>query len=294
MTSHQVVSYCKKILRSSGRPKIGHFGTLDPFACGVLLIGINGAQRLNDYIHDYLPKTYLAVGKLGIYSDTGDMTGEIIQRDETNYGPEVIASFSPEFIEQQLQEKFLGNYFQAPHKYSAAKHEGKKLYQWAREGVEIVKEKKQRQIYKIEVVKFSYPYLSIRFEVSSGTYIRTLFSECAQYLGTLGTLVSLVREQVGAEHMNSSLKKGKWELNSFNASFISPWEILKFGNIVFEAKEARLYSNGVRLKEDRANLINKESLSSKENIYWVKDMNDNYLGMAQILDGEIISRINFN
>src|SRR5690606_24557557 len=98
------------------------------------------------------------------------------------------------FIEEKLREKFLGDYWQAPHKYSASKFEGKALHEWAREGVEIAKEQVLRHVYDIRVVKYKYPYLSVRVTVSSGTYVRTLFSDFAGYLGTLGALVSLVRE----------------------------------------------------------------------------------------------------
>ena len=118
---------------------LGHFGTLDPFASGILLIGVAGAARLNDYVHDHAPKTYLAVGKLGVETPTGDLTVEVTQVDEGRYLKEEIAHFSKDFIESQLQENFLGQYWQAPHKYSAAKFEGKALHEWAREGVEIKK-----------------------------------------------------------------------------------------------------------------------------------------------------------
>ena len=101
------------------------------------MIGIGGAARLNEYIHELLPKTYLAVGKLGIETPTGDHQSEIIQRDDSVYLKKEIASFSREFIEEKIREKFLGDYMQAPHKYSAAKFMGRNLHVWAREGVEV-------------------------------------------------------------------------------------------------------------------------------------------------------------
>ncbi len=196
MSSYDVIRVFK---RSFGKSlgKVGHFGTLDPFACGVLLIGVGGAARLNDYIHNCMTKTYLAVGKLGEETDTGDFTSPVTQTDLSPYLEQTISKLDKKFVEHALKKRFEGEYMQSPHKYSAAKFQGKKLLQWAKEGVEIKKEQKKRHIYHIEVVKFEYPYLSIRFEVSSGTYIRTLFSECANHLGTIGSLVSLVRENVG-------------------------------------------------------------------------------------------------
>ncbi len=128
VTSYDVVRHFKRHL-PQGFGKIGHFGTLDPFASGVLMIGICGAARLNDFIHDFLPKTYLAVGKLGIETPTGDYTSEITQKDESLYLSREIASFSREFIEEKLKEKFIGDYWQAPHKYSASKFMGKNLHE---------------------------------------------------------------------------------------------------------------------------------------------------------------------
>lgn len=211
MTSQQCVRLFKRNLPKDIK-KIGHFGTLDPFACGVLLVGIEGAMRLNELVHEYLPKTYLSVGKLGVETPTGDLTSEVTQTDQGNYLKEVIAKFDKSFIAQELQKKFLGHYMQAPHAFSAAKFQGRPLYEYARSGQVIKKEKKQKEIFKIEVVKYEFPYLVLRTTVSSGTYIRTLFAEMANHLGTIGTLVSLVRESVGHLHMKDSLKKSLWNL----------------------------------------------------------------------------------
>src|SRR5690606_16997732 len=213
MTSYDVVRHFKRHL-PQGFGKIGHFGTLDPFASGVLMIGIAGAARLNDFIHEYLPKTYLAVGKLGVETPTGDLTVEPVQIDDSRFLREEIARLPKDFIKEKLREKFLGDYWQAPHKYSAAKFEGKALHEWAREGVDIKKEQVLRHVYDIKVIKYKFPYLSVRVRVSSGTYVRTLFSDFAQYLGTLGTLVSLVRESVGNEvHFKKALKRKNWPLD---------------------------------------------------------------------------------
>ena len=143
MSSQHVVRLFKR--KFPKKTKIGHFGTLDPFATGVLMIGVNGAQRLNEYIHECLPKTYIATGILGLETATGDLTEEPTQRDDSEYLRTVIKDFSKEFIETHLRKKFLGVYMQAPHKYSAAKHEGKALHEWARAGVEIKKEKKVKK-----------------------------------------------------------------------------------------------------------------------------------------------------
>lgn len=292
MTSYDVIRHFKRNL-PKGYGKIGHFGTLDPFASGVLLIGVNGAARLNDFIHEFLPKTYLAIGKLGVETETGDLTVEPCQVDNSIYLKKEISNFSKEFIQTFLQEKFLGEYYQAPHKFSAAKFEGKALHKWAREGVEIQKEKKKRHVYSIEVVKYEFPYLSIRVKVSSGTYVRTLFSDFANALGTLGTLVSLVREEIGVCNLKNKIAKRSWpdgEEWDFEKFGVLVEELLPFGEIHFLGKEAKLYKNGVSLKLDRAYKINDSNLSSE--YYWVRDEDETLLGLAKIVDNQI--KVQFN
>lgn len=211
----------RKFKRVCPRPfkKMGHFGTLDPFACGVLLVGINGACRLNDYIHNELSKTYLAIGKIGSETDTGDCTGSIIMED-LDVEKSNLPNMSMSEIQSLLEEKFLGEYMQAPHMFSAAKHEGKPLYEYARAGIEIKKEKKRRFIHKIEVVKYHFPYISIRFEVSSGTFIRTLFSDSARELGSMGSLIGLVRESIGPISFVDGIKNLEKENLPYIENFI--------------------------------------------------------------------------
>jgi tRNA pseudouridine55 synthase len=287
ISSFDVIRNWKRRLRGHG--KIGHFGTLDPFASGVLMLGITGAQKLNNFIHDCLPKSYLAIGKLGVETETGDLTVEPAQIDETDFLKFEISKFSEKFIEEKLRDQFLGEYWQAPHKYSAAKFEGKALHKWAREGVEIKKEKKQRFIHDIKVVKYDFPYLHIHFEVSSGTYIRTLFSECANYLGTLGCLEGLIREKVGMCTTENSIKKEEWD--NEDHTYIDVDEVLDFPSFILAEKEANLYMNGVRLKINR---IKEESAGRLQFPYrWVRDESNEILGLAEIVDDEFHSKINF-
>lgn len=289
ITSYDIIRKVKPHFKSQG--KIGHFGTLDPFADGVLMLGVAGAQRLNEFIHSELTKTYLAKGILGIETDTGDLTVSPSQEDKSDYLKTVISTFTSEFIEEKLQEKFLGTYFQAPHKYSAAKYEGRPLHEYARQGIEIKKEKKERFIYKIEVEKFEFPNLWIRFEVSSGTYIRTLFSECANLLGTIGTLEDLTRESVGTVNIGSSLSIDKL-VNPPDWPLLNIDEVLKLNSIYFAEKEEKLFINGVRLKNDRAFKI--ESEIENKNYYWIRNQSGDILGLAFINDEDlIVSKIVF-
>lgn len=289
LSSQQIVSLCKRKLKSYR--KIGHFGTLDPFAQGVLMLGVDGAQRLNEYIHECLPKTYLAKGILGVETDTGDLTVAASQLDQSCYTKSVIANFELDFIQTQLEKSFLGKYMQSPHKYSAAKHEGRALHQWARDGVHIKKEEKERFIYKIEIVKYDFPHLWIRFEVSSGTYIRTLFSHCAQALGTIGVLEDLIREKVGHCTVENSFNLEM--CTEENLPVVNMQDVLPFSSLVLKPKEARLYSHGVKLQRDRAYNLRPGQLDCP--YYWVEDIDHKLYGVAQISEeNEICSRVNFS
>lgn len=287
MSSYDIVRHFKRHL-PNGFGKIGHFGTLDPFACGVLMIGISGAARLNDFIHDELPKTYLAVGKLGVETPTGDPTSEVSQRDESRYLSQEIAGFDRNFIEERLQEKFLGDYWQAPHKYSAAKFEGRNLHEWAREGIEVKKEPVLRHIYGVEVVRYAFPYLSVRVRVSSGTYVRTLFSDMARYLGTLGSLIALVRESVGAISIASAIKKSEWPLErdeGFLAKGIRVDRILPFPSVELSPEKVVAFRNGAFLKDLEV---------AEATHHWMKTPEDQLLGLAQRVGAELRPKINFH
>ncbi len=295
MTSYDVIRHFKRSL-PQGFGKIGHFGTLDPFASGILMIGICGAARLNDLIHESLPKTYLAVGKLGVETPTGDTTSEIIQRDESLYLKNEISQFSVPFLELRLREKFLGEYWQAPHKYSAAKFMGKNLHEWAREGVEVKKEAVKREIYKIEVVKYAFPYLSIRVQVSSGTYIRTLFTEMCHYLGTLGSLVSLVREEMGHIHFRDSLHKKNWPMDK-NPSILKEGleihEVLPFSILKLSPDQSVSFKNGAFLNPEQLTIHKQSNLS--ETYFWMMGDDGLILGLGEKkLAHELRPKINFS
>jgi tRNA pseudouridine55 synthase len=250
ITSYDVVRHFKRNL-PEGFGKIGHFGTLDPFAEGVLMIATGGAARLNDFIHEYLPKTYLATGKLGEVTPTGDPTSEVTQIDSSPYLTQEIARLPKEFIEERARLRFLGEYLQTPHKFSATKFMGKNLHEWAREGVEVKKEAVARTIYSLDIVSFEFPLLTIRSTVSSGTYIRSLFTELSQELGTLGHLLTLKRESVGHIESKNGLQEADWPEErdpEFMKKGIPVKDVLSFGEINLSEEEMKLFRNGAFLK----------------------------------------------
>ncbi len=295
ITSYDVIRHFKRNL-PPGFGKIGHFGTLDPFACGVLMIGISGAARLNDFIHDLLPKTYLAVGKLGVETPTGDYTSEPSQVDTSLYLTKEIARLPKTFLQERLREKFLGDYLQAPHKYSAAKFMGKNLHEWAREGVEVQKEEVLRKVHSIEVVKYQFPYLAVRVTVSSGTYVRSLFSDFANDLGTLGSLVSLVRESVGPVTTRDALHRRDWpqdKASEILGRALRVDSVLPFAKIVLDEKLTTKFKNGGFLKPSELTFAGPRSFGT--DYFWITDRADRLLGMGQqVSSEEIRPKINFH
>jgi tRNA pseudouridine55 synthase len=208
------------------------------------LVGVGGAARLNEFVHAHLPKTYLAIGKLGIQTETGDWQGKIKQTDEGPYGKQVISQFDLPFLKERLHARFLGRYFQVPPVYSATKFQGRPLHEWARQGVEIKKEPVEREIYRLELIRWSYPYLSFRVTVSSGTYIRTLFEDMAQELGSLGHLIGLVRESIGGLHLKDSLRLSKFG-DDWEKMGIRPEDALKFERIQLPEARTKAFLNGL-------------------------------------------------
>ncbi|MDA9793214.1 hypothetical protein N9B72_01390 [Bacteriovoracaceae bacterium] len=291
MGSFDVVRHFKRILGKEFG-KIGHFGTLDPFAEGLLMLGLARGAKLNDYVHNLMPKTYLAKGILGQFTETGDLTVDKIQVDDSPYLKEVIATFSKDFIQEKLREEFIGEYWQAPHKYSAAKFQGKKLHQWAREGVDIKKDKKRREIYDLEVVSYNFPELWIRYTVSSGTYIRTLFSEAAQLLGTLGVLKDLVREKIGHIDMSTSIKSQDWPTER-------PWDpiphalqvddVLDIPKVTVNDFQANLISNGVVLELEKH-----DDIKCSGPFCFIYNNENELLSLCGIKDNKLKIEINFS
>ena len=281
VSSFDVVHYFKKNL-SFNFGKIGHFGTLDPFADGVLLIGIQGAQKLNDYVHQLLPKTYRARGVFGGKTDTGDLTVPVSVIKEINLDWQ---KENKKVLEDFFGEKFLGEYWQSPHAVSATKFEGKRLYQHALEGRFIEKAKVKREIYSFEILDYQYPFLDFVVTVSSGTYIRSLFEEMADLLGGVGALESLSRISIGQMKLAQAIAKEQWPVKNDSFSleeFATPLDkVLELDHIYLTLTQTKRYIKGQRLLlsdiEKRANSLP----ICSENFYWVYNEDGILLGFAR-------------
>ena len=239
-TSHDVVAKLRGILKIK---KIGHTGTLDPEAEGVLPICIGNATKLCDLITDK-QKEYQGVLKLGVRTDTQDMTGKIIQ----SYDGDI--NFSKKEIEEVVQG-FVGNISQIPPMYSALKVNGKKLYDLARQGIEVERKPRNITIHYINIDEVNMPYVTMTIGCSKGTYIRTLFNDIGDKLKTYGAMEKLLRTKSGNFVLDNTIKLSEIEcLIKEDAlmncdSFITTDEVLSdFQKIHLKDEYKRFVMNG--------------------------------------------------
>lgn len=182
-TSHDVVAKLRGILKMK---KIGHTGTLDPEAEGVLPVCLGKGTRLCDLLTDK-DKTYEAVLLLGRTTDTQDTTGTVLKESPVTADEEEVRTAILSFLGEQKQ---------VPPMYSALKQNGKKLYELARAGIEVEREARKITIHAIEILEMKLPYVRFRVSCSKGTYIRTLCNDIGEKLGCGGTMDKLLRTRV--------------------------------------------------------------------------------------------------
>ena len=287
ISSFGVVHHFKKNLNFDFG-KIGHFGTLDPFAEGVLLVGIQGAQKLNDYVHQLLPKTYKARGVFGARTESGDFTSVVTEKKDID---DVWKYEKREVIEAYLGEKFLGEYWQSPHAVSAAKFEGKRLYKHALEGRMIEKEKIKREIFSFSVSNYSYPFFEFIVTVSSGTYVRSLFEEIAKLLGGCGALDNLERLSIGSLLVEQALEQSSWPVKGKNFDLertgIPLDRILELDHLYLKLSQTKIYLRGQRLDLDQLEKKRNTRLICSENYYWVYNEDGTLLGFGRPKDGQL-------
>jgi tRNA pseudouridine55 synthase len=209
-TSHDVVAKVRNNLKKEvgHKVKVGHTGTLDPFATGLLVLMIGSfTKRAEEF--SKLDKVYEAEIVLGSVSSTGDPEGEITKEsDKTPTQEEVIETL----------EKFKGQVEQTPHKFSALKIDGQRAYKLAREGKEVKLEPRKVTIYSIEDIEYKYPTLKFSTRVSSGTYIRSLAEDIGKDLSTGAYLSALRRTEVNKFNIRDSLN-----LNDLDGKSISSY-----------------------------------------------------------------------
>ncbi len=258
LTSNDIVKKVKKILNT----KVGHTGTLDPNATGVLPLLLGNATKISKYLinHD---KEYEAVIKLGAKTTTADVEGEIIEEKEVN----------KEKLEKENMEKvlksFVGKQQQIPPIYSAIKVNGKKLYEYARQGKEVEIKARDIEIYDLKLLKIDSENneLTINVKCSKGTYIRSLCEDIAAKLETVGYMKELNRIQVGEFNIKDSVTIEEFKANIENKNYlniISIEEIFKkIPQITISKKEYEKYLNGVKIDSSNMDGIYRIYLDNK-------------------------------
>lgn len=236
ISSFDVIRVLRKTLKEK---RIGHTGTLDPLATGVLIICVGKATRLAQDIEGY-SKVYVAELELGYKTDTYDIEGSVTEKSSIE---------SVAFDEfKNVVDSFVGHSKQLPPMYSAIKINGQKLYELARKGIEVERKTRDINIDFIEIVEFDGKKAKIRCKVSKGTYIRSLIYDIGEKLGTFATMTSLVREKVGDIDIANAFSLEEIENlhNNNREDFL--WSVEKFFDypklILNNERDLKLFSNG--------------------------------------------------
>ncbi len=270
-TSNDVVQIVKKIFKE----KVGHTGTLDPMATGVLPILIGKGTLLSKYLinHD---KIYVATLKLGIKTDTGDITGNIIEEEQV---PE--QCLNAEKVLEVL-ESIRGKQEQIPPMYSAIKVNGKKLYEYARKGLTLEVKPREIEIYDTELISISKENKEIKYKVScsKGTYIRTLCEKIGENLGVIATMSGLERKKVGEFEISQSITIDELKEKYQNQYYLDE-HIISIEKFFENRKEIPLsprsyiaFINGVKLLTDE-----------EDGVYRIYDIKKKFVGIGTVKKG---------
>lgn len=275
ISSFRVVAKIRKILNIK---KVGHTGTLDPEATGLLPILVGNGTKISKYLIEH-DKTYIAKLKFGIKTDTADSEGEVIKKDNFKLDKK------DEKFYIEIFNSFIGKMSQFPPKYSAIKVNGKKLYEYARENKDVEIKAREVEIYSIKIISINYDENEIDFKVScsKGTYIRTLCEDIAEKLETCGYMKELKRTRVNNFKIENSISLEELEINKNNEEYLKN-KIISIENI-FENKnkinlnerKKELFLNGVKLTHDL-----------KDDIYLVYS-NNVFLGLG-IVQNKLLKR----
>jgi len=238
MSSFDVVRVVKKAAKTK---KVGHTGTLDPEASGVLPICIGRATKLVDYImNDY--KIYKVELKLGITTDTYDREGKVLKKSQVNLSEEDVT---------KAIKSFEGEIDQIPPMYSALKVNGERLYNLARQGIEIERKARKIHIYNIDILSMELPIVQFIVKCSKGTYIRSLCYDIGEKLKCGGTMWNLERTQTGSFSISNSVKLEELNVDNIHNYLISMDKALEsYPKIFIDKRYEKLILNGVNVKDN--------------------------------------------
>ena len=270
-TSHDVVAILRRVTKIK---QIGHTGTLDPFAEGVLPICIGKATRLIEYLND--GKAYIGTVQLGKSTTTYDLEGETVEVSDKT--PDL------EEIENELNN-FRGNIEQLPPIYSAIKVNGKKLYEYARKGEEVEIKPRSVNISELKILNYDQEnrILELYIKCSKGTYIRSIAHDLGKNLGCFGHLIKLVRVKAGDFEVENSIKlEDLTDIETVQKHLIYPLEKLDYQTYELNTKELELVSHGMQIFA-RTNLQNGIVILTNNNgLIAVAEMNDNKIKCSKV------------
>ncbi|MDS0524884.1 tRNA pseudouridine(55) synthase TruB [Clostridium sp. SHJSY1] len=241
MSSFDVVRMVRKI---SKEKKVGHTGTLDPEATGVLPVCLGKATKIIDYIMK-AEKSYFVTFKLGMKTTTYDLEGEIIEEKDAS-------KIDSKDILDAINS-FKGEYLQVPPMYSALKKDGVRLYDLARQGIEVEREGRMIYIYDIKDINISKPYISMEVTCSKGTYIRSLCYDIGEKLGVGATMTELRRTKTSIFSEEESININDLSAENIQNSIITMEEALRmYPQININSGYTKLFINGVKVADKRS------------------------------------------
>lgn len=272
-TSNDVVSICKKIFNTS---KVGHAGTLDPDATGVLLVGVGKGTKLTEYLMDY-GKTYIFQMQFGISTDTLDLSGKVVSKSLSKYDKDKLLE-----ILNYLNGRTID---QVPPMYSAIKLNGKRLYEYAREDIEVKRKSRQVTIYKIEPLYLLDTSCIIRVSCSKGTYIRSLVDDVAKKLSLSAYMKSLIRIESAGFKLENSIK-----LSSLK-------NMKDFSAVSYKLYDALIYMDSINLEDNLYKKISNGGeiyVNEKDKDLIKVTCKDKFIGIGSIQENKLKMKKVFN
>lgn len=271
MTSHDVVSVLRRVTKIK---QIGHTGTLDPFAEGVLPVCIGKATRLIEYLND--DKAYIGTVQLGISTTTYDIEGEAVNKSDKKV--------SQDDIEASLKY-FTGEIEQVPPIYSAIKVNGKKLYEYARAGENIEIKSRKVNISELKILNFNYDkqQLELYISCSKGTYIRSVANDLGEKLGVYGHLNKLVRVKAGYFNIENAVQLDNLNnLEDVTKNLLSPIEYLDYPRYKLSNEELKKVSNGMPFSSDAKLNNGIIILTQEDNIAGIGEVNNKKIKILKV------------
>ena len=268
-TSFDVVNKIKHMVKPL---KVGHLGTLDPMATGVLLVTIGKATKLFDLLQEK-EKTYIAEFKFGMLTDTLDITGEVLETRK-------VEKITLEMLEKATQN-LIGEIDQIPPKYSAKSINGKRAYELARNNIEFEIPAKRVKIFNIDILKFNGETFELKISCGSGTYIRAIGRDIAKSLGTIATMSSLVRTSVGSISLEDSINIESLSKDNVFDKMLQLNNVLNYSELLCNEQEKFKLLNGQLLDRNLPDGVYK--LNDNEDTVALIKINNNKAKMLLFL-----------